>query len=57
MVSLELEARLDNLLSNAQKETEDIDLYGVPNMYESTSCKRERDSFYDVLRENNMRWL
>jgi len=27
MVSLELEARLDNLLSTAQKETEDIDLF------------------------------
>ena len=29
MVSLELEARLDNLLSTAQKETEDIDLFAT----------------------------
>jgi len=39
MVSLELEARLDNLLSNAQEETKDIDLYApIPEKEECPIC-------------------
>ena len=38
MVSLELEARLDNLLSTSQKETEDIDLFAPIVISEREEC-------------------
>jgi len=38
MVSLELEARLDNLLSTAQAETADIDLFSPINLTEREEC-------------------
>ena len=39
MVSLELEARLDNLLSTAQTETADIDLFApIPEREECPIC-------------------
>ena len=39
MVSLELEARLDNLLATAQKETADIDLFApIPDKNECPMC-------------------
>ena len=39
MASLELEARLDNLLSTAQEETKDIDLFApIPAREECPIC-------------------
>jgi len=50
MVSLELEARLDNLLSSAQEETADIDLFApMPEREECPICLIPLPSDYEVV--------